>query len=105
MKRVFLLMVVSALLVVSGFAQAPVAGSNTGQATIKGCLGGSEGNYTVAEDGTSQTLKISASSVDLKLHLGQEVSLTGNKTSGAASSGAADSSFAVTELNVISEQC
>src|SRR5579864_1977277 len=105
MKRTFLLIVVSALLVTMGFAQTPAAGSNTDQATIKGCLGGSDGNYTVAEDGTSQILKITASSVDLKLHLGQDVSVLGNKTSGTASSGAADNSFAVTGLSMISEHC
>jgi hypothetical protein len=104
MKKVFLLMVASALLVLSGFAQTPAAGNNTGQASIKGCLGGSDGKYTVAEDGTSQILKITTSSVDLKLHLGQDVSLIGHKTSGTASSGA-DNSFAVTGLNVISEHC
>ena len=48
MKRVFLLMFVSALLVTLGFAQTPVAGSNTDLANVKGCLGGSDGNYTVA---------------------------------------------------------
>jgi hypothetical protein len=105
MKKVFLLMVASALLVLSGFAQTPAAGNNTDQANIKGCLGGSDGNYTVAEDGTSQILKITTSSVDLKLHLGQDVSLIGHKTSGTASSGTADNSFAVTGLNVISEHC
>src|SRR5579864_4158171 len=102
MKRAFLLIVVSALLVTMGFAQTPAAGSNTDQA-IKGCLGGSDGNYTVAEDGTSQILKITTSSVDLKLHLGQDVSLLGQKTSGTASSGAAENSFAVTGLTMISE--
>jgi hypothetical protein len=105
MKKAFLLIVVSALLVTMGFAQTPAAGSNTDQATIKGCLGGSDGNYTVAEDGTNQILKITTSSVDLKLHLGQDVSLSGNKTSGSASSGAADNSFAVTGLSMISEHC
>jgi hypothetical protein len=105
MKTVFLLMVVSALLVVSGLAQTPDAGSNTDQATITGCLGGSDGNYTIAEEGSRQILKISTSSVDLKLHLGQDVSLIGHKTSGTASSGSADNSFAVTGLNVISEHC
>jgi hypothetical protein len=105
MKKVFLLMVVSVLLVMTGFAQTPAGGSNTDQANIKGCLGGSEGNYTVAEDGTSQILKITTSSVDLKLHLGQDVSLIGHKTSGTASSGAADNSFAVTGLTMISEHC
>jgi hypothetical protein len=105
MKRVFLLMVASVLLVVSGLAQIPDAGSNTDQATITGCLGGSDGSYTIAEEGSRQILKISTSSVDLKLHLGQDVSLIGHKTSGTASSGAADNSFAVTGLNVISEHC
>ena len=105
MKRVFLLMVASALLLVPGLAQTPDAVSSTDQATITGCLGGSEGSYTVVEDGTSQTLKISTSSVDLKLHLGQDVSLIGHKTSETAGSGAADNSFAVTGLSVISEHC
>jgi hypothetical protein len=105
MKRIFLLMITSALLGLSGYAQTPAAGSNADQASIKGCLGGSDGNYTVAEDGTNQTLKITTSSVDLKLHLGQDVSLMGQKTNGSASSGAADNGFAVTGLKVISEHC
>src|SRR5208282_1445993 len=105
MKKVFLLMVVSGLLVTLGFAQTPDADSNTVQANVKGCLAGSDGSYTVAEDGTSQILKITSSSVDLKPHLGQDVTLTGHKASGAASSGAADNSFAVTELNMISDHC
>ena len=54
MKRVFLVMVVSAMLVTLGFAQTPDAGSNTNPASVKGCLGGSDGNYTVVEDGTGQ---------------------------------------------------
>jgi len=105
MKRVFLLMIVSGLLVTLGLAQTPDAGSNTDQANVKGCLGGSDGNYTVAEDGTRQILKITSSSVDLKPHLGHDVNLIGHKASGAASSGAADNSFAVTELNMISDHC
>src|SRR5580704_16544233 len=105
MKRVFLLMVVSGLLVTLGLAQTPDAGSNTDQANVKGCLGGSDGNYTVAEDGTRQVLKITSSSVDLKPHLGHDVNLIGHKASGAASSGADDNSFAVTELNMISDHC
>ena len=47
MNRVFLVMVVSALLVTFGLAQTPDAGSNTDPANVKGCLGGSDGNYTV----------------------------------------------------------
>jgi hypothetical protein len=105
MKRVFLLMVVSAVLVTLGFAQATAAGSNTDQANVQGCLGGSDGNYTVTEDGTGQIFKITTSSVDLKPHLGHGVKLIGHKASGSVSSGAVDNSFAVTELNMISEHC
>ena len=105
MKKVFLLMVVSGLLVTRGFAQTPDAGSNADRVNIKGCLGGSDGNYTVVEGGSGQIFKITTSSVDLKSHVGHDVTLIGHKASGDASSGAADNSFAVTELNMISDHC
>jgi hypothetical protein len=105
MKRVLLVMVVSAVLVTLGFAQAPAASSNTDPANVKGCLGGSDGNYTVAENETGQTFKITTSSVDLKPHLGHDVTLMGHKASGDVSSGAADNTLAVTELGMISEHC
>ena len=66
MERVFLLMVVSSLLVTLGFAQTPDVGANMGQANVKGCLGGADGIYTGAEDGTRQIFKI-YSSVDLHI--------------------------------------
>jgi hypothetical protein len=103
MKRALLLIVVPALLVALGFAQTPAASINTDQ-TIKGCLGGSDGNYTAVEDSTGHIFKITTNSVDFKQHLGHDVALIGHKTSGA-SSAAADNSFAVTELNMISEHC
>jgi hypothetical protein len=105
MKKVLLLIVFSTLLVALGFAQIPAANSNTDQTNIKGCLGGSDGNYTIAEDNTGQIFKITTSSVDLKPQLGHDVKLAGHKANGAVSSGSADNSFAVTELNMISEQC
>ena len=104
MKRALLLIVVPALLVALGFAQTPAPSSNPEQTNIKGCLGGSDGNYTLVEDNTGHTFKITTSSVDFKQHLGHEVSLVGQKASGAGSA-AADNSFAVTELNMISEHC
>ncbi|HEX9110969.1 MAG TPA: hypothetical protein VF845_05785 [Terriglobales bacterium] len=104
MKRAFLLMIVPALLVALGFAQTPAASINTDQTNIKGCLGGSDANYTVVEDNTGHIFKITNSSVDLKPHVGHDVTLIGHKASGT-SSGAADNSFAVTELNMISEHC
>ena len=105
MKRVFLLMFVSALMVTFGFAQTPDAGSNTDPATVKGCLSGSEGNYTIAEDGTRQIFKVTSSSVDLKPHVGHDVKLVGHKASGSVSAGPADHSFAVTDVSMISEHC
>jgi hypothetical protein len=105
MKRLFLLVLVSALLVTLGFAQTPAAGGNTDPANVIGCLGGSDGNYTVAENGTRQIFKITTSNVDLKPHVGHDVKLIGHKASGAVGSGAADNSFAVTELSMISEHC
>jgi hypothetical protein len=103
MKRAFLLIVVPALLVALGFAQTPAASINTDQ-TIKGCLGGSDGNYTLVEDSTGHIFKITTNSVDFKQHLGHDVALIGQRASGAISA-AADNSFAVTELNMISEHC
>lgn len=105
MKRVFLLMFVSALMVTFGFAQTPDAGSNTDPATVKGCLSGSEDNYTIAEDGTRQIFKVTSSSVDLKPHVGHDVKLVGHKASGSVSAGPADHSFAVTDVSMISEHC
>jgi hypothetical protein len=105
MKRAFLLIVVPALLIALGFAQTPTASSNTDQTSIKGCLGGSDGNYTVLENNTGHNFPITTTSIDLKPHLGHDVTLIGHKASSAASPGAADNSFAVTELNMISEHC
>ena len=99
MKKVFLLIVVPALLVAMGFAQTPAASSNADQINVKGCLGGTDGNYTVAEDNTGKTFKIATSSADLKAYVGQEVKLIGHKA------GTAENSFAVTEVNMVSEHC
>src|ERR1700722_10531795 len=105
MKKVLPLIVFSTLLVALGFAQIPAANTNTDQTNIKGCLGGSDGNYTIAEDNTGQIFRITTSSIDLKPQLGHDVRLAGSKANGAVSSGTADNSFAVTELKMISEQC
>src|ERR1700693_5610805 len=99
MKRVFLVMVVSAMLVTLGFAQTPDASSNTDLANVKGCLGGSEGNYTVVEDGTGQLFKITSRSIDLQAHRGHDVKLTGHKAPGAANN------LTASEVSMISEHC
>jgi hypothetical protein len=99
MKRVFLLIVVPALLVAMGLAQTPAAGGNTDQINIKGCLGGSDGNYNIAEDNTGKILRITSSSADLKAYQGQDVILIGHKAD------AADNGFAVTEVKMVTEHC
>jgi hypothetical protein len=102
MKKAFLLIVVPALLAALGWTQTPAA-SDTDQ-TIKGCVGGSDGNYTVMEDSTGHIFKITGDSINFKQHLGHDVTLIGHRAVGV-SSGAADSGFAVTGLNMISEHC
>jgi hypothetical protein len=103
MKTLFLTIVAPVLLVTLGFGQTP-APTSTDQADIKGCLGGSDGNYTVAEDGTTQTFKVTSSTVDLKPHVGHDIDVTGQKTM-ASGSAPADNSVAVTAVSMISEQC
>src|SRR5450755_533012 len=105
MKKMFLLIVVPALLVVLGFGQDPAMPSNTDQASIKGCLSVADGNYTVAEDGTAQLFKLSSSTVDLKAHVGHDVEVIGQKTNMAASSAPPDNRVAVTAVNMISDYC
>ena len=99
MKRIFLLIVVPALLVAMGFAQTPAASSNADPMNVKGCVGGSDGSYTVLEDYTGKTFKITTSSTDLKAFVGQDVNITGHKE------GTAEDGLAVTALNMISVHC
>jgi len=104
MKNVFLPIIVLALLVTLGFGQTPAPSGNTDQATISGCLSGSDGNYTVAEDATSQTYKVTSSTVDLSPHVGHDITVTGQKTT-ASSAGPVGNSVVVTGVNMISDHC
>jgi hypothetical protein len=105
MKNMFLLIVVPVLLVTLGFGQAYSPSSNTDQASIKGCIGGSDGNYNIAEDGTTQTFTITSSTVDLKAHVGHDVEVVGQKATVTTSSGSSDNRVIVTGVNMISEHC
>jgi hypothetical protein len=104
MKSKFILIILPVLLITLAVGQTP-AQTNTDQATIKGCLGGTDGNYTIAEDGTTQTFKITTSTVDLKPHLGHDVAVTGQKVTVGTDSGSSDNNVAVTGLNMISDHC
>src|SRR5580692_1143540 len=105
MKNVFLLIAAPALLVTLGFGQTPTPSSTPEQASIKGCLGGSENNYTVAQDGTNQTFRITSSTVDLKAHLGHDVEIIGQTTTAAPNSGPADNTVSATGVNMIADHC
>lgn len=57
----------------------------SGQTTVKGCLQGSDGNYTLtAENGTTYLLQGDTSK--LSAHVGHEVQITGSTTSGSSAS-------------------
>jgi hypothetical protein len=103
MKNLSLLMVVAVSLVTLGFGQTPTP--NVDQASIKGCLAGTENNYNVAQDGTTQTFRITSSTVDLKPHLGHDVEIIGQTANVAPSSGPADNTVIVTGVNTISDHC
>jgi hypothetical protein len=105
MKNMFLLIVAPVLLITMGFGQAPAPSGNADQGSIKGCIGGSDGNYTIVEDGTAQTFKIASSTVDLSAHVGHDVEVIGQKANADTSSGASDNSVVVTGVNMISDQC
>ena len=105
MKKMFLLIVVPVLLVTLGFAQTPAPNSNVDQPNLKGCLGGSEGNYTVAQDGTSQNFKVTSSTVDLKGQLGHDVEIVGQTANAATGSGSSDNSVTVTGVTMIADHC
>ncbi len=105
MKNVFLLIAAPVLLVTLGFGQTPTPSSTPEQASIKGCLGGSENNYTVAQDGTTQTFRITSSTVDLKPHLGHDVEIIGQTANVAPSSGPADNTVSATGVNMIADHC
>jgi LPXTG-motif cell wall-anchored protein len=104
MKNLLLPIVIVALLVTLGFGQTPAPIPTADLASVNGCLSGSEGNYAVAEDGTTQTFKITSSAVDLKPHVGHDIAVTGAKTM-ATSSGPSDNSVAVTAVSMLSEHC
>jgi LPXTG-motif cell wall-anchored protein len=105
MKNVYLLIAAPVLLATLGFGQTPTPSSTPDPASIKGCLGGSENNYTVAQDGTTQTFRITSSTVDLKPHLGHDVEIIGQTTNVAPSSGPADNTVSATGVNMIADHC
>ncbi len=63
-----------------GSAKASAKSENS----IRGCLGGSAGNYTLTDSATGKTYKLTGSDSDLSAHIGQEVELNGSSASASA---------------------
>jgi Protein of unknown function (DUF5818) len=65
--------------------------TTSGQTTVKGCLQGSDGNYTLmADNGT--TYQLQGDTSKLSAHVGHEVQITGSTTSGSAAGSPTSSS-------------
>jgi len=73
-------------------ASSSQTGANaSGQATVKGCLQGSDGNYTLTAD-NGATYQLQGDTSKLSEHVGHEVQITGSTTSGSAASSSTSSS-------------
>jgi len=102
----------------SGSASAST--SSSGSSSIQGCLNGSDGSYTLTQDGGGMTYKLMGSENQLKKHVGHEVAITGQVTpggsgnaasasdSGQSGSGAGSSEgsmIQVTSVKMVSKHC
>ena len=110
MPRLTLLITVPFLLAALAFPQTPAPNApkpnmKIDQINLKGCIGGTDPDYTVAEDQTGRIVKITPSGVDLKPHLGHDVKLVGHNASGSITSAVADNSFIANALTMISDHC
>jgi hypothetical protein len=70
--------------------QAPQAGSSqtgaaSGQTSVEGCLQGSNGNFTLA-DNSGNTYKLEGDTSKLTEHVGHEVQITGSTSAGSSAS-------------------
>jgi len=93
-------------------------GSSKSASPIQGCLSGSDGSYTLTQDGTGTTYKLMGDETQVKKHVGHEVAVTG-ETSGSAGTASAsdqgqtpssassvgDNAIQVTSVKMISKQC
>jgi hypothetical protein len=85
-------------------------GSTGAQETVKGCLSGSGGTYTLtAKDG--KTYQLTGDTSKLTEHIGHEMKVTGTETPASASSGSAmgktsaEPTIDVTSFKHISKTC
>jgi len=83
MKKLLFLAGLALILASFGLAQqADQTDSTAHVGTVRGCLGGSEGNYTLAQDQSGTMFRLVGNDDLLKGHLGQEVLVTGQLSAG-----------------------
>lgn len=119
MKKTITLAAILLLVAAVGLAQDPSASPSTqstpsstqsGTQSIRGCLSGSEGNFTLASD-SGQTIKLSGDDALLKQHVGHMVDIKGLPEQNASDASAASTgssqpqTFAVNDVQMISESC
>jgi hypothetical protein len=97
--------------------QSSSVSTGTGSSTIQGCLSGSDGDYMLTEDGTGTMYKLTGKDSKLKDHVGHEVAVTGQMSTGGgsaasqqdqgtgASSTGGGSVVQVSEVKMISKHC
>ena len=92
-------------------------GSSSSQTSIEGCLSGSTGNYTLA-DNSGTTYQLQGDDSKLSKHVGHEIQVKGSEgsassspagaspsSSASSSSSSAGKSFNVTSVKMISATC
>ncbi len=135
MKKILMMSSVALLGCAMAWAQDPAAygqsgtghGSTDPQASMKaenggmvqGCLGGSDGNYTLTQNSTGTVYKLNADDSKLKDHVGHEVAVSGttktdnsassagsgSTTSGSSSGSMGGSLIDVTHVKMVSSTC
>jgi hypothetical protein len=127
MKRMFLLVGLAVLCASLGWAQETPAQSDpstssaasTSTGTIKGCLSGSDGDYTLTQDETGTMYRLVGSDSKLKDHVGHEVLVTGQlinagsaasttdqeQSDSSTSKSAGGSAFQVSDIKMVSKRC
>lgn len=87
--------------------------SASGQTTVQGCLQGSDGNYTLTDDGGT-SYQLQGDTSKLSAHVGHEVQIIGSTTSassatspttGAAAGATQQPTLTVQNMKHISETC
>ncbi|HTZ97311.1 MAG TPA: hypothetical protein VMB18_12985 [Terriglobales bacterium] len=92
------------------------SGSQAQVGTVRGCLGGTDGGYTLTQDQSGTMFRLVGNDDQLKSHMGQEVLVTGqlppaapapsaageNSSSGSSTSG---NVIQVSDVRVVSKTC